>query len=185
MLASIPFYFLRHGETDWNRQHLCQGQTDVPLNARGLAQSHAARIALAKCPVGTICSSPLSRALDTARIVNQDLNKPLVILDDLKECDFGAYEGRLPLPWYWDWKRGILPAGAESYEEFIERALRGINAALSHDGPVLIVAHGGIYWAVEIHGRLRSRFRIPNGVALRHDPPVDEGGHWQVFRVTP
>ena len=41
-LARVPFWFLRHGETDWNRQGRFQGRTDVPLNDDGVAQAERA-----------------------------------------------------------------------------------------------------------------------------------------------
>ena len=41
-LARIPFWFLRHGETDWNAQGISQGNVDIPLNATGLAQARSA-----------------------------------------------------------------------------------------------------------------------------------------------
>ena len=73
MLTETTFYYLRHGETDWNKEHRMQGATDVPLNATGVAQAHRAKEALRGRHVETICCSPLSRAYDTAMIVNEVL----------------------------------------------------------------------------------------------------------------
>src|SRR3954468_22317430 len=42
MLVERTFYYLRHGETDWNREHRAQGHNDIPLNETGLAQARAA-----------------------------------------------------------------------------------------------------------------------------------------------
>ena len=47
MLPHQPFYFLRHGETDWNKERRLQGMTDVPLNPRGEEQAELARAAAA------------------------------------------------------------------------------------------------------------------------------------------
>ena len=58
------------------------------------------------------------------------------------------------------------------------RALAGLNAALRHPGPVLIVGHGGVYWAVQRHGRLDADSDIPNCVPVRYDPPVDGFPGW-------
>ena len=41
-LSPIAFWFLRHGETDWNAQGISQGNVDIPLNAVGVAQARAA-----------------------------------------------------------------------------------------------------------------------------------------------
>ena len=66
MLIEKEFYFDRHGQTDWNIRHRAQGQTDIPLNAKGLQQAKQAAESVANLKFGTICSSPLSRAIQTA-----------------------------------------------------------------------------------------------------------------------
>ena len=76
MIRPVSFCYLRHGETDWNAGRRFQGRTDVPLNARGLAQANAARDRLAGTPIATVCCSPLRRAHETAVIVNQALGAP-------------------------------------------------------------------------------------------------------------
>ncbi|MFX8778338.1 histidine phosphatase family protein, partial [Acinetobacter baumannii] len=43
MIKQTSFYFLRHGETEWNRLRRCQGRSDIPLNETGIAQAHAAK----------------------------------------------------------------------------------------------------------------------------------------------
>ena len=45
------FYFLRHGQTDWNAEGRFQGHSDIPLNALGLSQAREAALALAACPI--------------------------------------------------------------------------------------------------------------------------------------
>ena len=63
------FYFLRHGQTDWNVEGRFQGHTDMPLTELGVSQAHLAARALANCPVDMLVTSPLMRALKTAAIV--------------------------------------------------------------------------------------------------------------------
>ena len=58
-LPHHPFYFLRHGQTDWNLQGRLQGHTDIPLNATGLDQAHAAADMLADQGIDIIVSIPL------------------------------------------------------------------------------------------------------------------------------
>jgi broad specificity phosphatase PhoE len=183
MLKPHPFFYLRHGETDWNREHRAQGQTDVPLNERGLAQARAAKALLQRCEIAAICVSPLRRAHDTALIVNEDLRLPIIVIDELKEVGFGAAEGTSMREWVADWRRGMTPRGAETYDGFITRALRGINAALDRAGPVLIIAHGGVYWAIERHARIEREEAIPNCVPIRHDPPTPDHPLWRATIV--
>jgi probable phosphoglycerate mutase len=179
-LAPIPFYYLRHGQTDWNRERICQGQTDVPLNETGRTQAHAAKALLEGHAIETICCSPLARAYETAEIVNQALGRPIVVLDALKEIAFGIKEGGLVDEWFWRWLDGeATPKGAEPFQDFLHRALGAVNRALAHPGPVLIVAHGGIYWAVQRFGPLEDRQTIGNAVPLHHAPPTAERPGWQ------
>ncbi|WP_282610286.1 histidine phosphatase family protein [Pelagibius sp. Alg239-R121] len=186
MLANTEFYFLRHGETDWNLQGLAQGLKDVPLNENGRTQAYAARAATASISIGTICSSPLSRALETAKIIQEAAACPIEVIDDLKECSWGDFEGQGKGDWFDSWKRGSLQAtGVEPYDFFLKRALRGINRALAYPGPVLIVAHGGVYWAVQKYGALGEEFDLPNATPVRHRPPRDDFPWWETTVLQP
>src|ERR1700722_12377889 len=99
MLAETPFFYLRHGETDWNRAHRAQGHSDIPLNPTGVAQAQAAVAPLLGCGIATICTSPLARARVTAEIVNRQLACPLIVIDALKECGLGVHEGQSRGDW--------------------------------------------------------------------------------------
>jgi probable phosphoglycerate mutase len=178
MLTPTPFYYLRHGETDWNLEHRAQGQTDVPLNERGLAQARDAARRLVHIDIATICTSPLRRARDTALIIRERLPRRLVVVPELMEANWGPREGTVKGPWFADWENGLTPEGAEPYADFLARALRGINAALAETGPVLIVAHGAVYWAIERNAPIERAEAIPNGVPVRHEPPSAERPRW-------
>lgn len=171
MLTERTFYYLRHGETDWNREHRAQGHNDIPLNETGLAQARAAIAALTGCGIVTVCTSPLRRARETAEIINAVLDRPLVVIDGLKECGYGVAEGQGRGDWFRHWRGGGALEGAEPYEAFLARALGGLNRALAEPGPVLIVAHAGTYWSVLRHARLDPATQLPNARAVRHDPP--------------
>lgn len=179
-LAAVPFYYLRHGQTDWNLNRICQGQTDVPLNETGRSQARAAEAVLSGHRIETICCSPLSRARETAAIVNQALDRPIVVLDALKEIGFGVMEGGRVDAWFRRWIDGEeTPEKAESFQAFLDRALGAVNQALSHPGPVLIVAHGGVYWAVQRFGPLAEKETLANAVPVHHAPPTAARQGWQ------
>ena len=77
MLTRAAFWYLRHGETDWNARGLSQGNVDVPLNALGLAQAREAAASLRGQGIRSVVASPLSRARDTAEIVADALGLPV------------------------------------------------------------------------------------------------------------
>lgn len=151
------FYFLRHGQTDWNVEGRFQGHTDVALNDLGLAQAHAAAETLAACRVDLIVASPLIRARKTAEIVAAHIEKPLVFDDELKERRFGAFEGlvvnevkaQLGLQPHQRLVRH-LPADAEQWHETGARTVRVIGAWLDRhpDRTLLFVAHSGLFDAL-------------------------------------
>lgn len=114
-LTRLAFWFLRHGETDWNLRGLSQGSTDIPLNETGLAQAHRAAGLLRNRGIAAIVSSPLSRAYTTASIAAEAIGLPVEIDDDLREVAFGEKEGHLQSEWFSEWVAGTyLPAGAET-----------------------------------------------------------------------
>jgi probable phosphoglycerate mutase len=185
MLTETCFYFLRHGETDWNLAQRIQGHSDIRLNATGIAQARAAIAPLRDRGIATVCTSPLARARETAEIVNAELRRPLIVIDALKECGYGVREGTLRGGgWSAAWRRGeAVPDGAEPYEAFIARALGGLNAALAQPGPVLVVAHAGIYWAVQRYARLDPDGLLENARAVRHDPPTPDVPGWLITEI--
>ena len=87
-----PFYFIRHGETDWNMQGLITGQQDILLNEMGIAQAHQAKQHLQNLDIKTLCVSSLKRAQHTAEIINETLKCPIVVMDELRECAAGIRE---------------------------------------------------------------------------------------------
>lgn len=183
MITPIPFYYVRHGQTDWNLNKKLQGATDVPLNQTGMEQAYQARQALRGVEIATIVSSPKIRARQTAEIINEILNKPIVEIDDLREASFGHHEGSTHMPWLYDWLNGdpsSAPQGVEPLDQFIARAKAAINTALTHPGPVLIVAHGGTF--MPIRESLHPDFRKPlkNARPALLSPPSDNAGFWQV-----
>lgn len=171
MITARPFYYLRHGETDWNRQGRMQGSADIPLNDTGMAQAERARNLLKESEINRIVCSPMQRARQTAEIVNRDLGLPVTYIDDLREAHFGVNEGTLMGEWFHDWRAGAVIEGAEECGAFIERSRRAINEAISSgEGVPLIVAHGAVYWAVKRYCRVFEDVPLPNSVPIFHEP---------------
>jgi broad specificity phosphatase PhoE len=182
MLPAIPFHFVRHGETDWNRQGRLQGWRDIPLNTTGEAQAEILRPSIAPLGFRSIAASPLLRARRTAEILNQGLALNIHFFDDLREFDVGPMEGDVGGgSWFPAWRAGDNPDGVESFAAFTRRVRRGMEAALTLPGLVLIVAHGGVVWALEHLLGLPVGLHIAN-TALVHFQP--ENARWRLELVS-
>ncbi len=84
---------VRHGETESNRLGLALGRADVPLNERGRWQAGRLALALATEPLVAVYSSPLARALETAKAIAQVHSLEVQIDEGLIEMDIGQAEG--------------------------------------------------------------------------------------------
>lgn len=177
-LPKVPFYFIRHGQTDWNYEHKAMGVTDIPMNELGESQAQKAIDLLRDVPITKIFHSPLKRAKRTAEILNETLQCEMVAIDELKEFNLGSYAGEVIGDWFDDWLAGrSLPQG-ETFTEFVERSLIGVERALQEEGPVLIVAHGGTYWAIQQALELLELPDLANCVPSKFLPPGEAKAEW-------
>ncbi len=87
------FILVRHGQTEWNREERFRGRADLFLNETGLRQAFAAALHIKGWPIAAIYSSPLKRALETAKIIANQLSLPVKPLDGLIDIDFGSLQG--------------------------------------------------------------------------------------------
>lgn len=146
------FYFIRHGRTDANVQQLMAGgKNDIHLNETGHEQAaRAAQIIKAQCSeIQTICVSSMTRAKQTAGYINEHLNLPMVEMPELIEWCFGDWEGQSWLDIAPRFLGNEEPANGETREIFQTRVLEGLKKALIKPAPVLIVAHGGVWYKIQ------------------------------------
>lgn len=179
---------IRHGQSTANASGIWQGQLDFPLSEEGREQARKTGRALAKEEISGIYSSPLLRALETARIIAReaDFDGEVVTVPGLVERRGGMLEGttraereaRNPdlvrklasLPE----EEGWILVGAETDEEVLQRfaeALSGIRARHAEGDRLLIVSHGGAMRAYlrELFGPeiLPGSERAPNASITR------------------
>ncbi|MGK8234602.1 histidine phosphatase family protein [Roseovarius sp. MS2] len=133
-------YLVRHGRTDWNEKGLIMGQTDIPLNARGIKQVHDALGSLRELQCKSLFSSPLMRSRQTADILANALNLDLVVLDGLKERHWGVFEGKLRT----ERDVTVAPPCGESFEAFGNRVRLTLATIRSSSERPLIVTHSGV-----------------------------------------
>ena len=85
-------YLVRHGETTTNKDGLIQGQRDVELSDKGISDAKELKDLVSKLDIDVVISSPLKRAIDTAKIIT-DNKYPINIDDRIIERDWGLLEG--------------------------------------------------------------------------------------------
>lgn len=180
-------WFVRHGATDWNRDHRLQGQTDIALSADGLAQAETLALTLAECPVASITCSDLQRAVRTAQPIARLHGIEPFLTPDLREVCLGDWEGLTPDDIRARWGEAVLsayqgdpttnpPPGAEERSEVEQRVSRAIAAVLEDltDGVHLVVGHGGtlrtaICCAIGAPPELARRMWLDNASITRVD----------------
>lgn len=176
------FGLVRHGQTDFNLRNLFQGSSDIPLNATGIAQAHAAFDELPAVDWDVVITSPLQRAEQTGRIISEDHRIPFGGTDPrLVEIDWGAAEGRPVEEMEQAYPERSFP-GREDHQAVADRGYDALEA-LEEKYPgkkVLVVAHGTLI-----------RFLL-SGVAERPLPSIPnatlsllelEGTTWRVRMI--
>ena len=146
---------VRHGETAMTRQGRYSGRGDVPLSDEGEAQAMAAggRVAGLSRDVTAVLSSPLRRCARTAELIAAEVGGvPVTVLDDLIECDFGAWEGLTFAEVQERWPRemqawldstSVAPPGGESFQTVAKRVRKALATVVRAypGGVVVLVSH--------------------------------------------
>lgn len=87
-------YFVRHGETEWNKKKIVQGHQDSPLTKKGINNAEKLGKSLHNKNIEIIYSSDLGRCIRTAEIINKWLKVKLIKTEKLRERNFGAFSGK-------------------------------------------------------------------------------------------
>jgi broad specificity phosphatase PhoE len=137
---------VRHGETEWSREGRHTGGTDIPLTDEGRRQARELQPVLRHWNFSAVYVSPLQRARATCELAGY--GGVAVVLRDLTEWDYGAYEGlttadvRRTRPGWNIWKDGA--PGGEPLSDAGARADRVLDVVRREEGDALLVAHGHI-----------------------------------------
>lgn len=177
----MKLYFVRHGETDWNKQRRIQGQTDIPLNEFGIHLAKETAKGLKDVLFKACYSSPLRRARETARIILGERNVPVISDCRIEEMSFGEYEGKCRSKKGWELPDNFhcffdnpgeyqTPPGGENFSDVKKRTGEFLKELYQKeeykDSNILIATHGaalaGIlnnikeepiakYWGMGVH----------------------------------
>lgn len=148
MQAGLELWLMRHGETVAPPGHY-HGISDVGLNPRGLWQAECVRQRLADMHFDAVYTSPLSRCRDSARIIAP--NYEAVVCDELREMDFGRWEGisvreaQQDVDAWQTWGSEQAAPQGESLAVLHERVTGAVQGIMDRHlaGRVLLVTHGG------------------------------------------
>ena len=149
----MKLYVVRHGQTDQNVLGLVQGDTESDLTEKGREEAKALQELVESLDIDVVVSSPLRRALDTAKLITN--NKKEIIIDDrLIERDFGLSEGKpvdeeLTVK-YWNFKLNTDINEVEKVQDLMFRITEFIEDMRNKydDKKVLVVAHSAILRAI-------------------------------------
>lgn len=183
LLIAKEFLFVRHGQTDWNVRHLCQGQIDTELNLQGRKEALVSAKALTRINFSVIYSSHLKRAWQTAQIIqdylNGEVNKgySLEEVKNLQERYWGSLEGESSEKMYaFEVEESSFTqaeyqkSGVESLSMFKSRIVDGINYCLERSDFPLIVSHGRVFHSLCDLLGLPQIKQLPNGCLIHCKP---------------
>lgn len=177
----MKIYFVRHGETDWNKERKIQGQVDIPLNEFGRHLARETANGLRDVPFDVCFTSPLGRARETAEIILQGRDVPILEDKRILEMNFGVLEGKCCSKEGWDVPDSFqmffddpvhyqAPEGGEDFQAVRKRTGDFLNWLFAQeqyrDSTVLVTTHGAAmagllnnlkkkplaeYWGVGVH----------------------------------
>ncbi len=190
--TSIPhksFYFVRHGESEANKLRImCGGGYDTPLTEKGRLQTNEARRILGMLgdeKPRVLCHSDLSRAKETAQLLNKEIRLFSLSMPGLREHRMGKWEGLS-----WDevvpmLEKKVDPENGERFIDFNRRIFSVTSDILTTHTLPLIVAHGGFWHALaSIHGYEATEWPVNARLYFFRAVKNHEGFPWQICAYT-
>ncbi len=156
----VKFGLIRHARTRWNLEKKIQGGKNIPLSPEGIKEANLWGEILSKKKYDLLLTSPTIRAEQTSQIISHKINVNIEFDRDLREQNFGAWEGkriidirkRYPGEIEFQESRGwkFCPPGGESRIRVLKRVSRAMEKAAKNfnEKHVLIVAHNGVIKAL-------------------------------------
>lgn len=150
----MKLYIVRHGETQWNRIGKLQGWKNSDLTEEGIKNAMKLGERLKDVDFSHIYTSPLNRALITAKYIKGNRDLKIETIEGLKEMGFGLWEGLendelIKLYGdenyiFWNKPEEYSPNGGETFDELFQRLDNSLNYILNNSkvGNILVVSHG-------------------------------------------
>lgn len=158
----MKLLFIRHGETDWNKNRKIQGSQDIQLNETGLTQAKILADKITQYVTNNTgyFTSYQKRACQTAEEIGKKLSTTINILKGIHEVDFGLWEGltlkeieSLYPNEFDEWsnnRRYTRPPQGESYQDMLERVNQALLYVSKSDlDTAVIITHGGVIMSLQ------------------------------------
>lgn len=163
-------YFVRHGQTVWNKKKILQGHLNSPLTIKGEKSARRNAKKLIGKNISAIYSSDLGRCMQTAEIINESLKIEIFPAKQLRERNFGDYNGRSSAFIKKNLTGNQIPANGESIVDFRKRVVNFIkNLSGEKMEKILLVLHEGSARAIISE---YSGFDISSAKCLTSDEKV-------------
>lgn len=174
---------VRHGETTWNQEKRFQGSADIPLNENGRELARLSGIALKTTHFDKVFSSPLCRAIETARLFLGGRDMEIVVDERLRELNFGDCEGKLyedlvkddtiTFKYFFSQPELYVPdKHGETIEHMIERAKNFLQEVVepleTTCERIMIVAHGALNRGLMCHILNHGKDKLWNGAVQKN-----------------
>lgn len=160
MITKKDFYFVRHGQTAYNLLGDKVDHPDVSLNACGREQAQKIEPLIASLNIRNICFSPFKRVKETKDIISAKLTAKEWEIPYLGECSLSVWQEMTSLG------PKAISCTSEAIQKFMQQVIVGINQALDKEEQILIVAHGGIHWALCCLMNVENDWLIDNCVPV-------------------
>jgi broad specificity phosphatase PhoE len=180
-------YFLRHGQSVYNKLNILQGRIDSPLSDEGEHEAKVIAPKFKKLELGHIAHSPLLRAKQTAMIINEQLNLPISQWQDIQEMSFGDWQHELKYE-YWDgfkhdfYEHGAPPPGGESRNQVYRRVEKEVHNICKNvnESSILVACHGMVIriilgeWFTNATEKGFRSIKVPNLGVFKVEVEYDE-----------
>ncbi len=187
----MDIYLVRHGQTEWDEERRMQGSENSDMTAMGKEDSKYLAKELSRTEFSQIYSSPLGRAMETAKYIKMGRTQEIITLDSFREMSLGKWEGmtdsdvKAKYPEehnnFWNRPHIFKPAGGETFEELRERVSMGLkdligSAARGEDtcGHTSFSHKDGALHSARLSA---GRF-LENHFPEVHIPDCAQGGRW-------
>ena len=153
-------YFMRHGQTDHNKENKWMGTLDIPLNEVGISQAYSSIENIKSLKIDIIYCSHLKRAIETSILIGNEINLPIIKDIRLNERFLGQLEGMI--------KNSELLQNTDSIESELSIFLRvkSFLEELPNNKNILIISHSALFKIILKHNLISSKTSTINNAQV-------------------